>query len=107
MKKLSMETYLIIFLMTSLLANAFQLYERFQHEYPRAAYVSFVGVDERGRCVTGQEFLGYDVDSKQKIINTIKALEAFNDIKRVVLINKWSIKNDLSEPPDVVLVKRK
>ena len=106
MKKLSMEAYLIIFLMTSLLANAFQIYERFQHEYPRAAYISFVGVDAHGRCVTGQEYLNYDPNSKQDIVNTIRGIACFEDIKNVVLVNKWSIKNDMSDPPEVKLVKR-
>lgn len=106
MKKPSHEVYVIIALAVSLLGNGFLSYKYFEHEYPRAAYISFVGVDKQGRCVTGQEFLNYDTDSKQEILNTIAALEAFNSIKKVVLINKWSIKNDLSDPPEVKLVRK-
>ena len=105
-QKLRTGTYLIIFLMASLLVNCFQFYEIFKNVIPRAAYVSFVGVDKRGYCVTGQEFLNYDTDSKAEIVNTIMAISAFQNIERVVLINKWTIKNDLSEPPEVKLLKR-
>ena len=102
-QKLRTGTCLTVILMASLLINGFQFYEIFKGEIPRAAYVSFVGVDKRGHCVTGQEYLNYDTDSKADIMNTISALEVFKDIERVVLINKWTIKNDLADPPEVKL----
>ena len=107
MKKIDMEIYLIVFLLASFLINAFQFYERFKHEYPRAAYISWVGVDKRGRCVTGQEFLNYDPDSKSDIMITISATEFFEGVEKVVLVNKWLIKNDLAGSPEVKMIKAK
>jgi len=106
MKKLSEEVYVIMALAASLLGNGFLLYKSLEFEYPRASYISWVGVDKSGRCVTGQEFLNYDPDSKQEIMNTIMAQEFFTGVKKIVLVNKWSIKNDMSEPPEVRLVQR-
>lgn len=93
-------------LAASLLGNGFLLYKSMEYEYPRASYISWVGVDKRGHCVTGQEFLNYDPDSKQEIMNTIMAQEFFTGVKKIVLVNKWSIKNDMSDPPEVRLVQR-
>ena len=107
MKKIDMEIYLIVFLLASLLINAFQFYERWHHEIPRAAYVSWVGVDKRGRCVTGQDFLNYDPDSRADILISIRATEFFEGVENVVLVNKWPIKNDLAGPPEVKMIKAK
>ena len=97
--------YLILFLMASILLNCFQFYHIFKHEYPKATYVSYVGVDSNGRCATGQEFVNYSIDNKQDIENTAYAIEFFKSLKQVVLVNKWEISNDLSPAPMVKLAK--
>lgn len=99
--------YLWLILIASLIANAALTYALIHEHYPRAAYISFVGVDKYGRCATGQDFINYDPDSKAAITNTVKGIAAFEEIERVVLINKWTIKNDMSDPPEVKLIKRK
>jgi hypothetical protein len=94
----------IFFFVVSIFVNILQFYLLWEHRLPTASYVSFVGVNERGYCVTGQEFLNYNPDSKAAIQNTIKAIETFQNINRVVLTNKWIISNDMSEPPHIKVV---
>jgi hypothetical protein len=94
----------VFFFVVSIFINILQFYVIHEHSLPTASYVSFVGVNERGYCVTGQEFLNYNPDSKAAIQNTVKAIETFQNITRVVLTNKWIISNDMSEPPHIKVV---
>lgn len=96
----------VFFFVVSIFANILQFYVLWESKLPTASYVSFVGVNDRGNCVTGQEFLNYNPDSKAAIQNTIKAIETFQNINRVVLVNKWIISNDISEPPHIKVVYR-
>ncbi len=96
----------VFFFVVSIFINLLQFYVIYEHSLPQASYVSFVGVNDRGHCVTGQEFLNYNPDSKATVQNTIKAIETFQNIKSVVLVNKWIISNDISEPPHIKVVYR-
>jgi hypothetical protein len=96
----------VFFFVVSIFINILQFYVIHEHSLPQASYVSFVGINDRGHCVTGQEFLNYNPDSKITVQNTIKAIETFQNIRNVVLVNKWVVSNDMSEPPHIKVVYR-